>query len=78
MLGRLQMSVKDCLASYRKFMNIVFSSKRWTKASLIATGSKWDATALEGCIKDLVREQLGRNPDEVLLLDEESAKTCKV
>ncbi|KAJ4243526.1 hypothetical protein NW757_011165 [Fusarium falciforme] len=78
MLGRLQMSVKDCLDSYRKFMNIVFSAKRWTKASLIATGSKWDASALERCIKDLVREQLGRNPDEVLLLDEESAKTCKV
>ncbi|KAL9564321.1 hypothetical protein ACKAV7_011512 [Fusarium commune] len=42
------------------------------------SGSKWDANELDKCIKQLVEEQLGQDPGQVLLLDEESAKTCKV
>ncbi|KAG7409935.1 Calcium-independent phospholipase A2-gamma [Fusarium oxysporum f. sp. rapae] len=45
---------------------------------LVKSGSKWDASELDKCIKQLVQEQLGQDPDQVLLLDEESAKTCKV
>ncbi|KAI7759009.1 hypothetical protein LZL87_010004 [Fusarium oxysporum] len=45
---------------------------------LVKSGSKWDASELDKCIKQLVQEQLGQDPGQVLLLDEESAKTCKV
>ncbi|KAM5343873.1 hypothetical protein ACJ41O_012410 [Fusarium nematophilum] len=80
MLGRLQMTIADCLKKYKDFMNIVFPNK-WsiTKgANLLWKGSKWDAGALEGVIKSLLKEVVGGDPDKVLLLDEESAKTCKV
>ncbi|EMT71987.1 acyl transferase/acyl hydrolase/lysophospholipase [Fusarium oxysporum II5] len=78
MLGRLQMTIEDALKQYKKFMGTVFPTSRWTTVSLVKSGSKWDASELEKCIKQLVQEQLGQDPDQVLLLDEESAKTCKV
>ncbi|KAL1857625.1 hypothetical protein Daus18300_010265 [Diaporthe australafricana] len=78
MLGRLQMSVEDCLGEYKNFVDIVFPTSRYTTVSLLATGSKWDATALEDCIKKLVKKQLQQDPDKVLLLDDKSAETCKV
>jgi hypothetical protein len=78
MLGRLQMTIEDALKNYKKFMGTVFPTSRWTTVSLVKSGSKWDASELEKCIKQLVQEQLGQDPDQVLLLDEESAKTCKV
>ncbi|CAI4216176.1 unnamed protein product [Parascedosporium putredinis] len=78
MLGRLQMSIQECLTKYKEFMSVVFPGSRYTNWSLVRKGAKWDATELEKVIKKLVKEKLQTNPDEVLLYDEETSATCKV
>lgn len=78
MLGRLQMSIQECLSKYKEFMSVVFPGSRYTNWSLVRKGAKWDATELEKVIKKLVKEKLQTNPDEVLLYDEETSATCKV
>lgn len=87
MLGRLQMSVQDCIISYKSIMGEVFprSNPKWWDMihhgwNLLSDGAKWDATPLEDNIKKLVKKMLpGQDPEKVLLLDDyDTAKTCKV
>ncbi|KAK3995228.1 acyl transferase/acyl hydrolase/lysophospholipase [Cladorrhinum sp. PSN332] len=79
MLGRLRMSIADCLKQYGDFMKIVFNPKdgKWNKGKRIwNTGAQWDPNVLERVIKQLVREQTHQDPEQVLLMDEQNP--CKV
>ena len=74
MLGRLKMTVEECIANYREFMTKVFGSgwlskmNNWRK-----TGQFYDASILENVIKELLRK-FGK--DDMLLYDKDSV--CKV
>jgi hypothetical protein len=77
MLGRLKMSIDECLAKYKRFMNTVFPPNIWKKTNLLAKGAMYDASALEGVIESLVKEKLGS--ENALLMDEQSEKdSCKM
>lgn len=74
MLGRLRMGVKDCITFYEDTMDKVFKGGRkvW---NLAWKGEFYDASILEGCIKDLIRKQ--RGSDDEKLFDERT-DACKV
>jgi hypothetical protein len=68
MLGRLNMSVDDCIAAYEKLCPRVFE-KRWTGKSLGRVlgrvDNRFDHGALENAIKDILRARLaGRSQAE--------------
>jgi hypothetical protein len=92
MLGRLQMSVKECREAYRELSGDVFQLTNYRAAPWF--GMPWDwklkgrfnSTALEKGIKKIVRESLRKRPEnkdktdeelESMLLKEEDPK-CKV
>lgn len=78
MLGRLKMTVQECIDEYNNVMAKVFIPK-WgvTKLGLaIVKGEAYDHTILEKIIKDLVRRRLGN--EEAQLLDMSAENTCKV
>jgi hypothetical protein len=82
MLGRLKMTVDDCLAKYVEFMKTVFPDK-WgiTKlAGIAGWGQKWSAKPLEDVIKNLIKETLKTDhPENVQLMDEKRKDDdCKV
>jgi hypothetical protein len=75
MLGRLQMSVDECIQQYQSFMSKVFNKTKLGKYTSFAwNGEFYDAKLLESIIKDLIREKLGK--DDVPLLDENDP--CKM
>ncbi|KAE8365962.1 acyl transferase/acyl hydrolase/lysophospholipase [Aspergillus caelatus] len=58
MLGRLEMSVDECIEAYNKFMNKIFN----------VAGSRFDAENIEAVIKEVMKEKLGDS--EAPLLNE--------
>ncbi|KAK7705080.1 hypothetical protein SLS57_010192 [Botryosphaeria dothidea] len=74
MLGRLRMNVKDCITFYEDAMDKVFKGGRnvW---KFIRKGEFYDASILEGCIKDLIRKQLGSDDEKLF---DERTDACKV
>lgn len=73
------MTIAECLAKYKEFMDIIFPTDRWTNWYLLKDGAKWDAGVLEKVIKKLIRDKLQRDPDRVLLMDDQSEKDpCKM
>jgi hypothetical protein len=75
MLGRLEMSVDECIEKHKDFMKKVFAVSWRNKVRTLTDGAKYDETVLESCIKEVVKEKLG-NEDAKLLDDREEA--CKV
>ncbi|KAE8316851.1 acyl transferase/acyl hydrolase/lysophospholipase [Aspergillus transmontanensis] len=73
MLGRLRMSVDDCIKAYNEFMEQVFGAGWWNKVKGVF-GTKYDASKLEKAMKTVI-EKYAKNVDEPLL-DEYSS--CKV
>ncbi|KAH7304220.1 acyl transferase/acyl hydrolase/lysophospholipase [Rhexocercosporidium sp. MPI-PUGE-AT-0058] len=69
MLGRLHMSVDECLAAYRKLSDEVFQAKHYAAAPWWTFPWNWelkgrfDTEALERAIKSLVVEQLRKRPE---------------
>ncbi|KAF5650755.1 phospholipase [Fusarium sp. NRRL 52700] len=87
MLGRLEMSVEDCIKEYKKLMGKVFPPpKSWYYfdlngywASVAFNGEKWKSQDLETVIKDLVKRVLDEDPETVLLQDPKNPNpSCKV
>ena len=87
MLGRLEMTVADCITSYTKFMGEVFPQNTVshkigglaTLFNVVVGGEKWDSKVLEKVIKRLIQEQLNQDPETVLLQDKNNPNpTCKV
>lgn len=57
MLGRLEMTVDDCINKYEEFMDKVFAGNKWLH---YARDTKfYDARELEKVVQNLVREKLG-------------------
>jgi hypothetical protein len=83
MLGRLKMSVQECLGTYDSVMKDVFGSG-WLHMHIgkpldyLTKGEFYSAGQLEKVIKDLLRKKLpvGQNSDNVPLLDE--SNPCKM
>ncbi|KAF5980102.1 calcium-independent phospholipase A2-gamma [Fusarium bulbicola] len=90
MLGRLEMSVQDCIGEYETLVGKVFPppqvwSTVWSLdlhgwwASALFSGEKWKSQDLEVVIKDLVRRVLNQDPETVLLQDPKNPNpSCKV
>lgn len=83
MLGRLKMTVQECLDEYKDLMGDVFGSS-WLEdyiskpARYIKDKDFHSAAKFEEVIKKLLRKRLpGKNPEDALLMDE-SQDTCKV
>ncbi|KAK6003120.1 hypothetical protein QM012_000965 [Aureobasidium pullulans] len=77
MLGRLEMTVDECIQKYQDFMTKVFTIS-WLKRKASdwhIGGDKYDAKILESCIKEVVKDRLG-DENAMLLDDREGA--CKV
>ncbi|KAE8136426.1 acyl transferase/acyl hydrolase/lysophospholipase [Aspergillus pseudotamarii] len=67
MLGRLEMSVDECIEAYKKFMKRIFNVAGWRKNSrLIWKGSRFAAENIEAVIKEVMHEKLG-DPEAPLL-----------
>ncbi|THZ12493.1 hypothetical protein D6C89_10792 [Aureobasidium pullulans] len=75
MLGRLEMSVDECIEKYKDFMKKVFAVSWRNKVRTLTDGAKYDETVLGSCIKEVVKEKLG-DEDAKLLDDREEA--CEV
>ncbi|KAL1992613.1 hypothetical protein VTN49DRAFT_4645 [Thermomyces lanuginosus] len=57
MLGRLQMTIDDCIKEYREFARQAFTPKSWPKSASTATlESTFSAKRLEGAIKSMIRK----------------------
>ncbi len=83
MLGRLHMSIEECIDSYGDFMARIFTNehgKIGTAANLVFRGAKYGSEDLEEVIKGIVQEQL-HDANATLLSDrrdEKCRKECKV
>ena len=59
MLGRLRMTIAECLAAYRELFGVVFV-KRHSRLTLLGnTQGKFDTPALEKGIKNIIYRKLG-------------------
>ncbi|KAF4555209.1 Hypothetical protein D9617_3g022810 [Elsinoe fawcettii] len=68
MLGRLEMKITECIEKYENIMGDVFKSGFFGKnARFAAKGEFYDASVLENKIKDIIREKLNTDPENVPL-----------
>lgn len=76
MLGRLEMTVTECIAQYDNVMKEVFPETGDVKKAfnLATHGEFYDSTNLEKIIKNLIKDKLGDS--DVDLLDEKGP--CKM
>jgi len=75
MLGRLKMSVSECIAEYEAFARKIFQTGFFgKKAHFVTSGTFYDGGILEGVIKDIIGRKIGNQ--DAKLLDEEN--NCKV
>ncbi|KAI9841344.1 MAG: hypothetical protein M1837_000777 [Sclerophora amabilis] len=72
MLGRLRMSVQDCIAEYEMLSKKVFSKKKPA-----GSRSMFYASNLEAAVKEVVREHLGEDMEDALLEDPHKEEACK-
>jgi predicted acylesterase/phospholipase RssA len=75
MLGRLQMTVDDCIHAYTTLSARVFQKKRHRLTFKGNVQGRFDSDELEQAIKDIVQDQ--KLPRDALLKDSPTAK-CKV
>jgi len=74
MLGRLGMTVDECIKKYTDFSREVFKSSWLGKKGDFATkGSYYPAERIEKIVKDCVEEKTG-NREEVLLRGDHKCK----
>jgi hypothetical protein len=66
MLGRLRMSIKDCIDTYRNLGSEVFGKKQ---PFHFLGQNKYDCTKLERIIQDVVRRRSGSPADDPLIAD---------
>lgn len=74
MLGRLHMSVDDCIAAYISLSNDVFQKKSRRMKINGKLQGRFDSTALERAIKQILKDS--KHDENVLLKD--TSSTCKV
>jgi hypothetical protein len=82
MLGRLKMSVADCINSYKELMKTVFVNKapffsmNLFKTTFFDQGYFYDSAPLESAIKKVIKK--AEQDPEVLLNDPKNTSACKV
>lgn len=77
MLGRLQMSVDECIKVYEDFMVKIFNKGKIKKGlSFVTKGEFYDEAVLEDLIKELIKKKTGDS--ETKLLEKEGKPSCKV
>ncbi|OGM46186.1 hypothetical protein ABOM_004865 [Aspergillus bombycis] len=74
MLGRLGMSVDECIDAYKDFMKEVFTNSWWEKAKNLTDATKYNTSKLENVLKGVI-EKRTQNGDEPLL---DEGNLCKV
>lgn len=79
MLGRLQMTVDECIAAYASLSNKVFEKKHHRFTLGLTVGLKaqgrFSSTELEKVVKEIIR---GRGLDQETLLKDSPDARCKV
>ena len=75
MLGRLKMSVAECIEEYQKLSTAVFTKKRHRVSLSAKLQGRFDHDALEKGMKDLLR-RLDLSEDE-LMKEGDDAPRCK-
>lgn len=75
MLGRLKMSIDDCISAYVSLYLRVFRTRRIWATAKGQIQSQFDAEELAGVIKEVLKQQ-GLKEDA--LLKDESSTECKV
>lgn len=75
MLGRLRMSVADCIAAYLKLSERVFRKKQHRVTFKVQTQGRFDSEELARAVREVVTQQ--GLPEDALLKDEPNT-TCKV
>lgn len=73
MLGRLEMSVDECISTYTRMFQTVFGKKGLPVNMRGRVKGRFDSTVLEECIVDILKER-GLPKDEPL----NNEKGCKV
>jgi hypothetical protein len=80
MLGRLRMSVEDCIDAYAKLSSEVFQQKHYLPVRLDGQlRARFDSKALENAIKDIIRSQDPGGNEDLLMKEDtgpSSTKTC--
>ena len=76
MLGRLEMSIDDCIDAYSNMMDKVFKKKAKRLKLNGELQARFDTAELERCIKFVVKTY-GMGRDENLLMQDHKLK-CKV
>ncbi|KAK6524472.1 hypothetical protein TWF281_011380 [Arthrobotrys megalospora] len=78
MLGRLKMTLEECIAAYLSVMGKVFPKGAWYSktVNLAWSGNYYDEKPLENAIKEIVGQKLG--DPEAQLLDTNPESTCKI
>ncbi|KAH7472064.1 hypothetical protein FOMA001_g13577 [Fusarium oxysporum f. sp. matthiolae] len=75
MLGRLRMTVDECIVAYTSLSNMVFEKKRHRSKINGQLQGRFDATALEQAVKKILVEN---GHDKEALLKDSSDGACKV
>ncbi|KAI0076887.1 FabD/lysophospholipase-like protein [Panus rudis PR-1116 ss-1] len=76
MLGRMKMTIGECMAAYQRMSKDIFDSWDITKKSRLTTkGARFDSSKLENAIKTIVQERL--HDKNAPMLDPDN-KACKV
>jgi hypothetical protein len=75
MLGRLKMSVGDCITAYLSLSDRVFRKTRHRVTVKGQVQGRFDAEELVQAVKEVVKQQ---GLQENVLLKDESATACKV
>ncbi|GAB1202606.1 hypothetical protein APSETT445_001225 [Aspergillus pseudonomiae] len=73
-LGRLRMSVDECIHEYEKFMNQVFTNTWREAAENLVNVTKYNTSKLENVLRGVIKERT-KNEDEPLL---DEGNECKV
>jgi calcium-independent phospholipase A2-gamma len=71
MLGRMRMSVDECIAEYEQLGPKVFSEKKLVGEELFKSSN------LERAMKDVIRRRLGHNLEDAPLMDPLGDECCK-
>jgi hypothetical protein len=78
MLGRLQMSIDECIKEYESLSRTIFAKYFvgdgvMQKGRILATGARFDSSILENAFKKFIGDRLG-DPNARLLHEEGSCK----
>lgn len=77
MLGRLRMSVEECITAYKKLGEEVFGKDNETSFLKGEGRTKFSEVALERAIADTIEQKLGRGIRDAKFRDPNGMRCCK-